>query len=129
MANEYILKDGEWDNLVERLQARMPDHGYRGIDVAEGWYSLLDHIDTELRAIDPDYQILQVKEKFGSLRFYFTSTDHYQEMAPIVEIAETKSMATCEVCGADGVTDTGQWYVVTLCPEHTKAREEGAYDL
>ena len=40
--------------------------------VGEGWQSLIDEADQVLRdIIGGDYELLQIKEKFGGLRFYW----------------------------------------------------------
>jgi hypothetical protein len=58
---------------------------------------------------------VQVKEKFGGLRFYVqAATDkHYQ----YISFAESMSYRTCEVCGAPGKTYTDGWHT-TLCDIH-----------
>ena len=35
-----------------------------------GWDDLLLQLDSTVGALDPDYKILQAKEKFGALRVY-----------------------------------------------------------
>jgi len=58
---------------------------------------------------------VQVKEKFGGLRFYVqAATDkHYQ----YISFAESMSYRTCEECGAPGKTYTDGWHQ-TLCDIH-----------
>ena len=58
---------------------------------------------------------VQVKEKFGGLRFYVqAATDkHYQ----YITFAESMSYRTCESCGAPGKTYTNGWHT-TLCDIH-----------
>jgi hypothetical protein len=58
---------------------------------------------------------VQVKEKFGGLRFYVqAATDkHYQ----YISFAESMSYRTCESCGAPGKTYTDGWHR-TLCDIH-----------
>lgn len=52
----------------------------------------------------------QVKQKFGTLRFYMTSgTD---EMYKLINEAEHKSARTCEECGLPGKLRTTGWRVV-----------------
>jgi len=54
----------------------------------------------------------QVKEKFGTLRFYmYWETP---EMRCIIDEMENKSARTCEVCGGVGRTRGGGW-VHTTC--------------
>ena len=66
---------------------------------------------------------VQVKEKFGGLRFYVqAATDkHYN----FISFAESMSYRTCESCGADGKTYTDGWHR-TLCDIHAAmdGREE-----
>ena len=63
--------------------------------------------------------VSQVKEKFGTLRFYIQSgTDtHYN----YISFAEAMSGVTCETCGSPGKR-LGRGWVYTSCKEH--ARDE-----
>jgi len=38
--------------------------------VRKGWWPLLARLDRDIAALAPNYQLLQVKEKFGGLRYY-----------------------------------------------------------
>ena len=71
---------------------------------------------------------VQVKEKFGGLRFYVqAATDkHYN----YISFAESMSYKTCEECGAPGKTYTDGWHM-TLCDIHAAMKgkeEEYAYE-
>lgn len=58
---------------------------------------------------------VQVKEKFGTLRFYLdSSTD---EQFALINFAESLSARTCEVCGKPGKPNNAGW-IRTLCKEH-----------
>lgn len=58
---------------------------------------------------------VQVKEKFGGLRFYVNSaTDKHWNF---ISFAESMSYRTCEQCGAVGKTYTDGWHR-TLCDIH-----------
>ena len=65
-------------------------------------------------------QVKQVKEKFGTLRFYYrlygASDEMAQRIRHIVALAEKASGRICERCGrsAKVQTDAGWWS--TLCP-------------
>ncbi len=59
--------------------------------------------------------ITQIKEKFGTLRFYYNGGDEYIDGA--VRMAEIISANTCEVCGNRGSLNKGPW-LRTLCDEH-----------
>lgn len=63
----------------------------------------------------PQVVAAQVKEKFGTLRFYYDGGDDFVYGA--VAVAETMSGMLCEDCGAPGVLRPGRW-VRTLCNHH-----------
>lgn len=57
----------------------------------------------------------QVKEKFGTLRFYYTGGD--DAIDGMVQLAEAMSAVTCDVCGAPGKKNSSGW-ISTRCEEH-----------
>lgn len=68
------------------------------------------------------FQIRQVKEKFGTLRFY--SDGHDAEFSGAVLLAEMMSSSICEWCGAWGATTGGKFWLRTLCPAHRAEQDE-----
>ena len=74
-------------------------------------------IDLPLREIKecPQVTLDQVKEKFGTLRFYYTGGDEY--ISGLVSMAESMSGVTCETCGKPGTSTGGSW-IKTACKEH-----------
>lgn len=87
--------------------------------VSEGWYDLIKCLIDELIALGWDKKILQVKEKFGGLRFYpETFPDGGHE---VCQKYESLSFKTCEKCGNEGQLRSGGW-VQTLCDEHAEGR-------
>jgi hypothetical protein len=69
----------------------------------------------EIPAEIPQVTLDQVKEKFGTLRFYYTGGDEY--IAGLVSMAESMSGVTCEECGKPGTQTSGGW-IKTVCKEH-----------
>jgi hypothetical protein len=65
----------------------------------------------------PQVTLDQVKEKFGTLRFYYTGGD--DEISGMVRMAESMSGVVCEECGAPGKRRGGGW-IYTACDAHTK---------
>jgi hypothetical protein len=63
----------------------------------------------------PQVTLDQVKEKFGTLRFYYTGGDDY--ISGLVSLAESVSGITCEECGDAGEGRNGGW-IRTLCDKH-----------
>lgn len=64
--------------------------------------------------VDP-VRAVQVKEKFGTLRFYTNSVS--PEIDAYINFAENMSAITCDVCGNKGKINEGGWLKVR-CPEH-----------
>lgn len=62
---------------------------------------------------------VQVKEKFGSLRFYYRGGDDY--VSGLVAMAEAMSAVTCDVCGSP--TDTECWKGAARCKLHSISEE------
>jgi hypothetical protein len=63
----------------------------------------------------PQVVAVQIKEKFGTLRFYYEGGDEY--IQGLVRMAESMSAVTCETCGAPGKT-RGPGWIRTLCDFH-----------
>jgi hypothetical protein len=60
----------------------------------------------------PQVTLDQVKEKFGTLRFYYTGGDDY--ISGMVAMAESMSGVICESCGNPGKQTSGGW-IKTIC--------------
>ena len=88
-----------------------------GFECDDGWFELLKECITAIKKYSEKEKILvhaiQVKEKYGSLRFYTKYC--YDPIDEIIEVAKQKSSITCEECGAPGkMTKRGGW-LQTLC--------------
>lgn len=101
-----------------------------GFEHGDGWYQILDslcgqiqnHLDWINRKEEIVKQVVavQVKEKFGGLRFYYEGGD--DTIRGMVRMAESWAAVTCEQCGNPGQMRTGGW-IRTLCDEHAQGRE------
>jgi hypothetical protein len=103
---------------------------YWGLSVGDGWYDLIDtlcwniqsYIDnnsSETRVI-PQVVAEQVKEKFGTLRFYTSGGDRLID--GMIWFAESMSGRICETCAKPATLRNAGW-IVTLCDEHQTERE------
>lgn len=99
-----------------------------GFSCSDGWEPLIRECAAKLEAINdkienPDHHIVasQVKEKYGTLRFYTGSypTEYGTEIEEAINTAEAKSEVTCEVCGNPGKTVGGGW-LRTVCDDHKR---------
>ena len=83
------------------------------VECDNGWSDLILELHEKLLAIDPNYIILQIKEKFGYLRYYYsTELEDYSEMENLVSEYTKKSGEICEKCGSTNTIDAnlGGWY-------------------
>ena len=74
----------------------------------------------KIRKVIPQVVASQVKEKFGTLRFYYSGGDNVID--GMVLMAESMSGVTCEECGSLGKSYGGGW-ITTLCDKHAKKRK------
>jgi len=91
--------------------------GYCRFD--DGWADLVHQCHLEILDVDPNYKILQIKEKLGGLRYYYQSEMGVwvQEIDNIIQKYEELCSSTCENCGNPGsLSLSGRWYK-TLCEE------------
>lgn len=95
----------------------------------DGWYGIIREAAEKLEPLIAAYKLeyegdsapraSQVKEKFGTMRFYLShGTD---EMHKIVEEAEQKSEEICEECGKSGSLRRDGWWI-TACDDCHKER-------
>ena len=114
MAFGFECDDG-WFDIIWQLCESLEKENKRMIDELEP----NDKTKLLLQKGEPAlFRVVQVKEKFGTLRFY---TDLSSDgMEKLIRKAEKKSCITCEVCGKPGVLMArGYWYK-TLCTECAK---------
>lgn len=92
------------------------DYSYTEIDMGfpEGWFKafgmeMLREIKAELVKINylEDYRVMQIKEKYGSLRWYDSSST--KEIVSIVSKYARLSELTCIRCGAPATKSPGGW--------------------
>lgn len=123
---------GEYAEGLTRILNRFPEGWGRWIDVGRGWYPLIVELDRQITEVVPTYDIYQVKEKFGGLRFYIgpLTPDVFPLVHNLINAAEARSYHTCEVCGVEGnqVTTEGTGWVTSRCPEcHQKPTQMGKF--
>ena len=135
----------EFSKKMETTYPRMFSAPYGGFAVGRGWWPLLEklcatiqsHIDwandtRAARLISNPYNntipdaveqvvVQQVKEKFGTLRFYYDGGDEFIHGA--VWLAENMTGHLCEECGGLGTRRQGGW-IRTLCDQHENERQE-----
>jgi hypothetical protein len=120
-----------------------------GIECGDGWVPLLNTLCYQIQSyIDfrkesnerieenkkkyPDYDqkpfdlipqvvVTQVKEKYGTLRFYYDGGD--ETIDGMVRMAEAMSAIMCEQCGDLGAMRGRHWFY-TACDKHTREEDK-----
>ena len=118
----------------EQLTNKYPLLKISYIECDSGWLNLIDKLCSEIIKIDKnnDIQVQQIKEKYGTLRFYISYVDGMDEkifdkICKIILKFENKSAKICEVCGYKGNLKIKNTNYKTLCNKH--AKENGYIDL
>jgi len=111
----------------KKIDGREPFASF-GCECGDGWFSLLDNLMTEIdnEALSVFVNVAQIKEKFGTLRFYvnFDKCEDvdYEKVYKIIQNYEEVSETTCEVCGKPGTLRGGGW-LRTLCDDCETKKE------
>lgn len=122
-----------WYNLLDNLLHVIQHKLRRFREVAEIREKVLSKGEEPLPWIaeyfgknpkDPlkSFQIDQIKEKFGGLRFYWNckaSSEETHAVEGAVALAESLSYSICEECGQAGKTENFGW-IRTLCSRHSE---------
>lgn len=113
---------GEHAAAIGAILRRISDGHGRYLSVDAGWYPLVIATDRQLTRLDAHYRVLQIKEKFGTLRYYSwlsiddAGSDLFDDMYAITDDAERASARICERCGAPGILHRSRRIrVKTLC--------------
>lgn len=106
-----------------------------GIECGDGWYDLLDNLMEKIQFVSDKsgVQLIasQIKEKFGTLRFYYQTESIDSETSKIVinifddmiYCAEKTSAHVCETTGKGGTLCSRVGWMKTLCK--SEADKEG----
>ena len=98
----------------------MPDYSLEtALDsVGPGWAEIVEGLWRLCKTQNPPVTVSQVKEKFGTLRFYVHGATMIVRDA--IDEAERRSGRTCEVCGNPGDLCVGGHWYMTRCEEHAE---------
>lgn len=105
-------------NVARKYPKIFPDGFY--FERLGGWSGLIDALcqclqdRTDFHG-DPQVKATQIKEKFGTLRFYVDQASEIQ--FALIEDAEERSAQICDVCGAPARLRNNGW-MVTRCDQH-----------
>ena len=113
--------------LQDKLAKKYPNiyDSYYCIECDDGWYDLIDRLSEKLSKLClPNGNIVsikakQVKEKFGSLRYYYWTEPDSQNSViwDIISEYEGESTKICQHCGSRENVEhkSYNWYIDTRC--------------
>jgi hypothetical protein len=106
-------KSGNAELFADLVAKEYADQPTIGADyIRERCEEMIKNPLRDVPELVPQVTLDQVKEKFGTLRFYYTGGDDY--IRGMVTMAEAMSGCTCESCGNPGERRGGGW-VRTIC--------------
>jgi len=90
-----------------------------GFECHDGWFKIIWELFERLEplvaesAADGPFEVLQVKQKMGGLRVHLSRSN--TAIKDAIQVAQERSVITCELCGEAGFLDwENDWYQ-TLC--------------
>ena len=89
--------------------------------ISSGWVPLVNTLIDDLFKLGWNGRLIQIKEKFGGLRFYIGGGT--EEIHRRIGKAENESFTICEKCGQPGSLRTDRSWMRSLCDEHAKGEE------
>lgn len=96
-----------------------------GFAIGQGWFHIVEELCNNIAGylknlkedVRPDFKVVQVKEKFGGLRFYVDNAD--ATIDGMIYMAESWASKSCELCGNRG-TQRSKGGLIVLCDEHAE---------
>ena len=107
-----------------------------GFECGDGWYDLIDRLCEYIQRMTDSnsnykggnwtqFEAVQVKEKFGTLRFYGSGGPPDSDLFfGAIEFAEFLSSKICEYCGKEGKL-RGKGWLYTLCDKCWEEKQNG----
>ena len=119
--HKFYDKAEEFEELYNNYESLF-DSIFSGFDVGPGWFIIIADFVVKLdRHLERNPQldkdrviIVQIKEKFGSLRIYVGESDYYINCLTLA--AEKAAEDACVVCGESTINDFG--IGSALCEKH-----------
>ena len=127
MDNEFEKYDAFEKRLTEKYPA-MFSQPYGGVACGAGWWPIIESLCANIQShinwwnknhekhpVIEQVVVMQIKEKFGGLRFYYEGGDDV--IGGMVRMAESWADKTCEICGVPATKKTTGW-IKNVCDEH-----------
>ena len=116
LCNDWLLTKKDYEGIAGRIgELKYPSlnaDDYNPVITEDMILSAYNVMEEEAKKVPV---ATQVKEKYGTLRFYVNGAT--EEQWAYITFAEAMSAVTCEVCGDRGRRNQSGW-VVTRCRKH-----------
>lgn len=149
-ARDWGAVDTEWKKVTDQYPGLFAGHNV-GLSVGPGWWVALDACFKEIDGLVAKvpgavFKAVQIKEKFGGLRFYFNITregvdadggdddgilevdgdisELRRQCYEAIERAEIAVSKACEECGEPGSRRHDLDWIATLCDTHYRMVKE-----
>lgn len=138
--NQKLIEKYPWLLPRNEKTDRPPydyDYSYTELDgLPKGWRvtfgdSICEEIQSELEKFDyvDKYRIRQIKEKFGSLRWYDDRIPKDCQIPKIIRKYEELSETICICCGAPATKRSTRYWVSYYCDKHANNKYEHYVDI
>ena len=123
--NNNFRTDAEFEDFLANIgglvrvyrQDKGPIIKRNQFNVGNGWLGILERLFETLIRLGWDKSFINVKEKFGGLRFYINEGS--DEIYNTISKYEELSYKTCEYCGDEGITINKKGWLITCCDKHS----------
>lgn len=129
-SNRKLLKLYPWLTLRNRWDSKIINKKSCELDaMPHGWRKafgdkMCEEIDNILKKANyqNDYRILEIKEKYGQLRWYTNSMPNeiFEEHENCIDRYTKLSEHTCIICGKSGKIDYEKFWLEPLCEKCRK---------
>ncbi len=111
-----------YDADPEEIEDPVPTFAIYGFECGNGWKSILESLCETITRKDVELTVVQVKEKFGMLRFYHDGImaeddRRAQQVFGAIQHAQEMSGHICEECGHPGTLHRDGGWLRTRCED------------
>jgi len=90
------------------------------LSIPAGWIPIVRKLCERIEETGGDLRVQQIKEKFGSIRFYYTvpiedENVGREDIGELVKTARSQAKGTCQRCGEPGEDRTVNHWITVLC--------------
>ena len=122
----FLIPRNRWTDKI--AWGKRDKYSYTELDdMDKGWrkafgIQMCEEIRTELIKFDflEKYRIMEIKEKFGELRWYDNGIPRGSKVWDIINKYTELSRHTCQRCGRAAEINNDGYWIYTMCPECTE---------